>query len=186
MSTLEKESQRRARRGELQSIILQTVKTTGLVAIAIMAPNVIGAMHKLGLLESSQQIAVVKRASTRLVRAGFMQWHEGKLRLTERGEMRLRETLLRRQMDRPRRWDKKWRVLIFDIPERRAGLRQRIRNILREIGFVLLQDSVWVYPHDCEDLIVLLKADLKIGNAMLYMIVDTIENDKHLRTHFGV
>jgi len=54
------------------------------------------------------------------------------------------------------------------------------------IGFVHLQDSVWTYPYDCEDLIVLLKADFKIGKDILYMIVDELEGDWRLRKEFGL
>ena len=57
---------------------------------------------------------------------------------------------------------------------------------MRELGFIRLQDSVWVYPYDCEDLMALLKADLKLGSAVLYMVVEHIENDKHLRAEFGL
>lgn len=57
---------------------------------------------------------------------------------------------------------------------------------MRDIGFVRLQDSVWVYPYDCEDFIALLKAELKVGKDVLYAIVDTIEFDKHIRRHFGL
>ena len=85
-----------------------------------------------------------------------------------------------------RRWDKRWRVIIFDIPERHRATRDRLRTMLRSLGFVQLQASVWVYPHDCEDLIALLKADFHAGDDMLYMIVDTIERDSWLRKHFGL
>ena len=54
------------------------------------------------------------------------------------------------------------------------------------IGFVRLQDSVWVYPYDCEDLIVLLKADFKIGKDVLYMIVDELQGDWERRKEFGL
>ena len=54
------------------------------------------------------------------------------------------------------------------------------------IGFVRLQDSVWVYPYDCEDLITLLKADFRVGKDVLYLIVDSIENDKYLRAEFNL
>ena len=57
---------------------------------------------------------------------------------------------------------------------------------MKEIGFVRLQDSVWVFPYDCEEFISLLKANLKIGAAVFYMVVAQIENDKHLRAHFGL
>ena len=88
------------------------------------------------------------------------------------------------QLNKRKRWDKHWRVIIFDIPERRRGTRDRLRIVMREAGFYRLQDSVWLYPHDCEDFVTLLKADLKIGAAVLYMVVEKIENDSKLKEHF--
>lgn len=55
-----------------------------------------------------------------------------------------------------------------------------------EIGFIRLQDSVWIYPYDCEDLLTLLKADLKVGKDLLYMIVDSLEGDAKIRLFFGL
>jgi len=49
-----------------------------------------------------------------------------------------------------------------------------------------LQNSVWVYPYDCEDLITLLKADFEIGKEVLYVIADKIENEKVLLKDFGL
>ena len=80
----------------------------------------------------------------------------------------------------------RWRVVIFDIPENRRGSRDLFRKTLRAAGFVQLQQSVWVYPYDCEDLIILLKADLKVGRGIVYMIVEKIENDKWLRERFSL
>ncbi len=57
---------------------------------------------------------------------------------------------------------------------------------MRELGFVRLQDSVWVFPYSCEEFLALLKAELKIGTSVLYMVVEEIENDKHLREHFNL
>jgi CRISPR-associated endonuclease Cas2 len=76
--------------------------------------------------------------------------------------------------------------LIFDIKEERKGMRDKIRRTLNTIGFIRLQDSVWVYPYDCEDLIMLLKADFKIGKDLVYIIADSIENDKDLRLAFNL
>ena len=41
-------------------------------------------------------------------------------------------------------WDGKWRVLIFDINERRR-LRTQLRRLLDGVGFVRLQDRL-AYP----------------------------------------
>ena len=77
-------------------------------------------------------------------------------------------------------------MVIFDIKESRKKTRALLRATLRQIGFIRLQNSVWIYPYDCEDLISLLKADFKIGKDILYMIVEKLENDWHLRKSFNL
>jgi hypothetical protein len=185
MGILETESARRTRRGELQQIILETVKVAGLVGIFVLAPNVVGAMAKLGIIRSPRQRDVITRSCDRLVATKHLVWEGNKLRLTAKGEKVLR-TLEARDfaMRTPPRWDGKWRVLIFDIPEYRKGLRDKIRHTLMSIGFERLQNSVWIYPYDCEDLITLLKADFRVGRDVLYMIVDSLEGDTLLKKRF--
>lgn len=41
-------------------------------------------------------------------------------------------------------WDGKYRIVIWDIPERKRRLRDLLRRKLREFEFVNLQKSVWV------------------------------------------
>ena len=47
-----------------------------------------------------------------------------------------------------------------------------------------MQDSVWIFPYDCEDLITLLKADFKVGYDLLYMVVDKLEGDHIFKDYF--
>ena len=167
-------------------MILEGVKVAGVIGIAILAPNVVGAMAKLGMLPSVRQRDVVRRSCDRMVKSGLLRWEGSRLRVTQKGEAALRRLRLKLyDVPRPRRWDGKWRVLIFDIPERQRRLRREIRDVLGSIGFIRLQDSVWVYPFDCEDLITLLKADFKVGRAMLYMVVDALEYDGRLKQEFS-
>jgi len=187
MGRLEIESRKRIRRASIQKLVLASAAVVGGISVALVAPGVIGAMGKLGLIPSARQLEIIKRSRSRLVARGLLVYHGNMLRLTTKGEQVLRRLELHDfRLRKPKRWDRKWRVLIFDIPERRKSLRFKLRYTLKAIGFVRLQDSVWVYPYDCEDLITLLKADFKIGKDLLYLIVDSIENDIHLKSHFGV
>jgi len=184
---MEKESARRTHKNELKKIILETVKVAGIISVFVIAPNVVGAMANLGIIRSPRQKDVVARSCDRMVRSGLLKWENKKLRLTSKGMSTLNILRAREQaMHKPRRWDKKWRILIFDIPNYRKGLRDKIRQTLLSIGFVRLQDSVWVYPYDCEDLITLLKADFRVGKDMLYLIVDSLEGDTALKKQFGL
>lgn len=180
------ESARRTRRKNLKRYILGAVAIAGVITVAAVAPNVLGAMAKVGILPSRRQREYIALSRDRLIKQGLLIRNEnGLLRLTRKGEAALRKlTLHEYAFKRPRRWDGKWRLLIFDIPEYRKSTRDAIRRTLISLGFARLQDSVWVYPYDCEDLIILLKADFKIGKDVLYIIADAIENDRTLKKYF--
>ena len=174
-------------RGDLQEIILSTVAVAGIIAAGLLAPNAVVAMAKLGLIPGPRQREIINSSRNRLIKRGLLKYEHGKLRLTTKGKAQLsRLRLLNYKLKKPKYWDKKWRVLIFDIPERRKVTRNRVRAVLSRLGFERLQDSVWVYPYDCEDVLTLFKADFRVGKDMLYMVVDSIEHDGHLRSHFAL
>ena len=129
-----------------------------------------------------------KSALSRLAAKGlvaFIERDEKKYaRLTEKGRQMLALETERIRLVKQKRWDRRWRIVIFDIPERRRAVRTRLRTFMKLCGFERLQDSVWVYPYDCEDLVALVKAEFRIGADALYLIVEQMERDKHLREHF--
>jgi len=45
-------------------------------------------------------------------------------------------------------WDGFFRVVIYDISEETRKIRDRFRLKLKQLGFGLLQKSVWISPHD--------------------------------------
>jgi phenylacetic acid degradation operon negative regulatory protein len=49
------------------------------------------------------------------------------------------------QWERP--WDGRWRMVLFDLPEAKAGARKKLRRFLRQCGFGYLQNSAWISPH---------------------------------------
>ncbi len=185
MGQMEESNRKRIRNRQLKALVLGTVAIAGGLAIALIAPNVLGAMAKLGLLPKGRQGEYIGTARRRLVKDGCLIEKDGFLRLTPRGEKQLLS--LSATIARPpilKRWDEKWRVLIFDIPERRRAVRDKIRGMLLSSGFIRLQDSVWVFPYPCEEFVALLKADVGVGKDMLYLIVDSLENDLHIKKAF--
>lgn len=188
MGVLEKESRKRTRKKDIQKAILGTVSAAVLLPVAICVPNSIKMLSSLGILPSRRQKEIISRARNRLVEQGMIsKSKDGHLSITNEGTKML-EKLTRNNYTiiQQKRWDKKWRVLIFDIPENRKMLRDKVRNTLMEIGFKRLQYSVWIYPHDCEDLVALLKVEFRIGKELIYMIVESLENDKKFRGEFNL
>lgn len=188
MGILEIESKKRTRKNQIQKIILATVATAGILSVMAVAPNALQALSMFGFGKNRKYRYAIESSRRRMVTNGLLEYtKDGFVTLTSKGEAKLRQLeLCDYKFKKPKRWDKKWRVLIFDIRQENKNLRDKIRLTLIAIGFVRLQNSVWVYPYDCEDLMTLLKADFKIGKEMLYLIVDKIENDIWLKKEFSL
>lgn len=85
----------------------------------------------------------------------------------------------------PPKWDGKWRLVIFDIPNDQGIKREAFRGKLKEFGFYLLQKSIWIYPHKCEKEIKLLREFFGLTTKYLRIItVEEIEEDSALRKIF--
>lgn len=105
--------------------------------------------------------------------------------LTKKGEERLlKHDLKSHIIVKPQKWDEKYRVIVFDIGEEKRKIRSVIRRQLTSWGFVRLQNSVWVIPYECQESVSLLKAGLGVTGDVLYMTVDSIENDDWLKKEF--
>lgn len=46
-------------------------------------------------------------------------------------------------------WDGRWRMVIFDVPEKRRAARDILRSKLKQWGFTLWQQSVWASKKNC-------------------------------------
>lgn len=188
MGTIEKRARSIRRLRAFQRGLLAAAAVGGVVLIAATVPNVAQLLRYMpGYKKGARFSYQSKTALQRLTQQGLIRFEErgGRqyARPTEEGKrMLVLEALKEKKM--PRRWDRRWRVVLFDISERRRSIRDQLRSFMQEYGFVRLQDSAWIYPYDCEELIALAKADFRLGSAVLYMIVEQLENDRALRTHF--
>src|SRR3989344_5212316 len=193
MGKIETEIKKRVRKKNLQKILLSSVAVAGVLGIAVLAPNILQVLSQLGLVERGQYArnSNLSRSIKRLLKnqsLKFQNASSGKkyLTITEEGRRQLNILEARNfNLKQPKRWDRKWRVIIFDIGEKQKRTRDQLRITLNRIGFVKLQKSVWVYPYDCEDFIMLLKANFELGRNLLYLVVDEIENDEWLKKIFG-
>lgn len=185
-----KEKVEKKEKTDITKIVLSVVGTAGLISIALVAPNALQMFKLFGAGKSKKwQKHYVPTVVSRLVDQGYLEFEntpKGKmLRLTEKGEMRLNQYELGTYtIPKPKRWDKKYRIIVFDIKEYRRPARDKLRIYLQQFGFVRLQNSVWVYPYDCREVVVLLKASFEIGKDILYIEATDIENDRWLKEHF--
>ncbi|KKW24127.1 MAG: hypothetical protein UY70_C0012G0011 [Candidatus Kaiserbacteria bacterium GW2011_GWB1_52_6] len=190
MGKMEIESKKRRKKRRIQQAVLAAVGTVGLMSVAMVAPNI---FQVLPIVMGKERYKLTFRAHTALQRLAI----KGHIRFVERNGVRyaaitekgrsaliLEQARLSHMAGKKRKWDSRYRVVAFDVPEKRRNIRDRLRNTMSDLGFLQLQKSMWIYPYDCEDLVALVKADLRIGKDVLYMIVDSIENDRWIKEHF--
>ena len=72
------------------------------------------------------------------------------LRLTSKANKKLKRDFSIFRMQK-RKWDGKWRMVIFDIKEKFKLVRKALRDKLKQLGFGMLQKSVYISPYDFEE-----------------------------------
>ena len=70
----------------------------------------------------------------------------------------------------PRNWDKKWRIVVFDIPEKKRDSRNSLRGFLKMLGFGKVQRSIWISPHDFTEVIRQYIEKLKLSEYVFQII----------------
>lgn len=95
----------------------------------------------------------------------------------------LREVL---NLKKKKKWQGKWFLVVFDVPEEERIKRNYLRKFLKEIGFYPYNQSVYVFPYECEKEISLIKKIVEGGTYINYIIVERLERESQLKTYFGL
>ena len=88
------------------------------------------------------------------------------------------------KIQRPKKWDCKWRIVIFDIPEDFKKAREAMRYHLQRLGFYKLQKSVFVFPYECQDEIEFLVEFYNLQPHVRRITAEHIDNEFHLKNIF--
>lgn len=134
----------------------------------------------------------VKKSIKNLYRNKMIEFKENKdgtctIVLSEKGKDRaLNYSFEEMFIQKPGMWDGKWRIILFDVPERLRKKRDAIRNKLKQLGFFEFQKSVFVYPYDCKDEIDFVIEFLEMRPYVRCIVVESLDNELHLKKNFGL
>lgn len=106
--------------------------------------------------------------------------------LSAKGERRLAQLDLRQyQWSCPKVWDRKWRIIVFDVPELTKVNRNMLRLELKRRHFYQLQRSVFVTPYPCEELCMLICAATTTARCVYLIEATTLgAAEKPARAYF--
>ena len=177
-------------KGEIALKILVGIGFAGLFVASAAMPN-IWQIFPRDLFRKKYPKRSLDQSVTKLKRRGLIQFVQGsrgwRLELTPRGQGELTAYEFGQKiLQSPKKWNGEWHLLVFDILEKKRHIREKIRRALVSFGFYRLQDSVWVYPYECEEILELLRTKYGVRYEALYIRARYIAKDKHLRQYFNL
>lgn len=113
----------------------------------------------------------------------FVKEEDGYLvyRFSQKGKEKIKKFIIDElSIKIPKKWDQKWRLVIFDIPESRRKARVALRDKLKGMAFYQCQKSVWIHPFPCMEEIEFLKDVFNIKPFVKLFLVDEMTDGKVL------
>ncbi|OGI66286.1 hypothetical protein A3A95_01875 [Candidatus Nomurabacteria bacterium RIFCSPLOWO2_01_FULL_39_18] len=107
------------------------------------------------------------------------------VKITTKGKTRLRAFDIELiEIKTQKKWDGKWRLVMFDIPMRFTKGREALRYHLKKLNFFQFQKSAWIYPYPCEDEIIFIADFFGVGKYVEVLSVESILRDEKIKKHF--
>ncbi len=146
---------------EMSEIILAIAFISGAIVLSVTAPNIFAALGNLGkILNRKQKIDKSQRQKMmktihNLRSRKLIEWdRQGDkimLKITPRGRaVFLQKRIYELKIKKQQKWDKIWRVVIFDIPNNLGKKRDTFRQRLKNMGFFQFQKSAFIIPYPCQ------------------------------------
>ena len=118
-----------------------------------------------------------------------LQEEDGKVRvyLKDKNHPKIIEYSIKSILDfkkKERKWNGKWFLVFFDVPEAQRNKRDYLRKFLIKLGFYQYQKSVYLFPYECEKEVSLIKKIVEGAKYMKYIIAEKIEDELSAKEYF--
>lgn len=180
-------------------LVLALVAAAGIMALAVVAPNLIGAIGKLSTgrfrgksYTQKERRKKVAQTIYYLKKSGMIKFKKTSkdilLFLTSKGKHKLKaENFNALRIHTQAKWDKKWWLVAADIPTKthRRGA-DLLRAKLKEMGFMSLQRTLWLYPFDPRQEVQFIAEHFGVEKFLTVMEVNRADrqDEDNLKKHF--
>ena len=169
--------------------ILIAVGTASIITIAILAPNSLQMLKMFGFGKKDYNSKSVYNSIKHLQKNKLIDITEkdGKtiIKITKNGKSKLLEYEFEdMRIKKPKKWDSKWRIIGFDIPEKRKKAREALRHKMKELGFVRMQKSLFVYPYPCGEEVEFIGEFFQVYEHIVFIEASSISNEEYYKQIF--
>lgn len=191
-SEFSREYQRELREKKYRNLMKNILKALAMgagIALALSSPQ--GTRRFLKGVKDEWDTKNTRRALERLRErrlVAFQERADGTIEvlLTQEGRQKMEEWNLEElYIKKQKKWDGRWRMVAFDIAEKRKRAREAFRSLLKQFSFYQLQKSIFVCPYPCEAEIKIIRNIFHIpASEVLYFSTDMIPREAFLKKKF--
>ena len=182
------------RRKSLAISILKGIGIAGLVLIAVSNPFFgLQAVRAIKRNYQKKNWRSVYHSVRHLDKRGFVkilgETPDGQLKvqITKLGESIIKSCAIDGiKLDKAKPWDGRWRIVIFDVPVSKNQARRAFAEKLNQLGFVMIQKSVWICPFECDEQIYVLRKFYEIEKFVTILKSDDVEDDHAWRRKWNI
>ena len=182
-------SMKKYKRNEIAKILLEILLTVGFISIALAAPNAVQ-LFRYFHSRNARERERIKQSLAQLRKRGFIKQEDnldGYFVLTAKGKARaMRYKIEDLKIARQKKWDKKWRIVMFDVPEEKKRARQAINFALKKIGCVHYQKSVFITPFPCEKEVDFVGDAFDVREHIRIVTAERVEGSPAFEGKFGI
>lgn len=177
---------------QASKVVLVSLLAVGVITTAVAAPGVIMALQPFLRRDKykREDLHRAKRTIAALKHRRFIEVEIGPegqvLKLTEKGKEKALKCYLKALVLKYKKWDGKWRIFIFDIPTKLNRKRDILREFLDNMGFRILQKSIYISPYPCREEIEAIVEYLQLKSYIKFFEADFVDDHEILKKRFGI
>ncbi|MEK7460114.1 MAG: hypothetical protein AAB628_01020 [Patescibacteria group bacterium] len=177
-------------RGELAKEILKGLAIGGFIVACIAMPNLAQVVKLFNPRNSRDRYRVAQSVrglqKNKMVRIVNRKGYDV-VEITAFGKKKVLEyDLENMHLDKKKKWDGRWSIVMFDIPQTKKRVRDAISFKIKDIGMYPIQKSVFVFPHPCKDEIDFVGEVFGVRKNIIYIEALHIDGAEKVKRHFGI
>ena len=180
------------KKSTIAKCVLATLAVGGVITIAAIAPNSLQMLKMFGVDKKRYKSQSVYKALKRMAKQNIIEIvketdDKTTISITKNGKNKLIEhNIDNMEIKKPAKWDGKWRIISFDIPEKQKTAREALRMKLKDFDFYHLQKSLFACPFPCQDEIYFVSEIFKIRKYITYFETSNITNELTMKKYFNL
>jgi hypothetical protein len=108
------------------------------------------------------------------------------IKLTKKGHTKFLKLKIQDLSKKLTKWDGKWRIVIYDVSKFKKNRQSAFRNMIKSMNMLQIQKSVYIVPYPCKEEIEYLREYFDLGDEVMFIRADFIENDVAYKKYFGI